>query len=356
VRLAVAGAIVVVVLSSCTADPPKAEPDPTPSATPPTTPSATPSTGPSTEPDRGVDELVVPAAAPSMPATWKERFVIPYGPGRTLLGTSPGGDSGTLDIGPEYGAPAPDGTWWFLDGAKRRLAHYDADGSFLDAVRIPRSMLVGRRYFQWQLPHVLADGGLLAVRQSSGGARLLRLRDGVLDEIAIDAELFSPTLDDGTLLYGFDGDNRQVTVDPTDGSVEPTDVVRTPAGTPFSLKVSFDSGRLVLELPDLGYSTRLPIRTASGAKAHVGFQVRAGADNTIHLVLLGAGEDDESVQLAGASSVSPTGAVSQVEPLTNPFSESDPGSPAQLVMAPRSSTPMLVYVLESGLHVYERTG
>jgi hypothetical protein len=37
-------------------------------------------------------------------------------------------------------------------------------------------------------------------------------------------------------------------------------------------------------------------------------------------------------------------------------SEADPGSPAQLVMAPGSSTPMLVYVLDDGVHVYERTG
>ncbi len=58
------------------------------------------------------------AAAAAMPEAWHERFVIGYGPGKALLGTSPGGDSGTLDIGPEYGAPGPDGSWWFLDAAK----------------------------------------------------------------------------------------------------------------------------------------------------------------------------------------------------------------------------------------------
>jgi len=48
--------------------------------------------------------------------------------------------------------------------------------------------------------------------------------------------------------------------------------------------------------------------------------------------------------------------VSPVEALPNPLNESDPGSPAQLSMAPGSSTPMLVYVLPDGVHVYERSG
>jgi hypothetical protein len=103
-------------------------------------------------------------------------------------------------------------------------------------------------------------------------------------------------------------------------------------------------------------SKAVPMRTTSGAIAHVGTQFRVGADDTVHLFLFGIGEDDESVQLVGYTSVSPAGAVSQVEGLPNPFSESDPGSPAQLVMAPGSSTPMLVYVLEDGVHVYERAG
>lgn len=54
----------------------------------------------------------------------------------SALGTAPGGDSGSLDIGPEYGAPGPDGTWWFLDAAKARIAHYDSAGRYLDQVRI----------------------------------------------------------------------------------------------------------------------------------------------------------------------------------------------------------------------------
>ena len=171
----------------------------------------------------------MPAAATAMPAAWQERFVIGYGPGESLLGTAPGGDSGTLDIGPEYGAPAADGSWWFLDAAKARIAHYDADGRFLQQIKVSKKLLIGGRYFQWQLPHVLADGTLVAARQDPERTWLLRLRDGKIDEIPVEGS-FGPMYDDGTLLYGFAGRGKLVVVDPADGSLEPTTALRTSSG------------------------------------------------------------------------------------------------------------------------------
>lgn len=342
--------VLVLGLAGCTSDD-----DPEPSSGPSSSTSPSSPASPASPAETAVDSLVVQPAAAEMPASWRELFVIPYGASQDTLGTSPGGDSGTLDIGPEYGAPAPDGTWWFLDAAKQRLAHFDADGQYLDAVKIPRKLLVGGRYFQWQLPHVLSDGTLLAPRQTGDVTVLLRLRDGVIDEVTLDG-MFAPTYDDSRALYGFDARNKLATADLATGVVERVRTLRTPSGSPFSLRMDFDRARLTVELPDEAVSTTIPIRTASGAKARVGLQVRAGADDTIHLFLVGAGEDDESVQLVGYSSVGPDGVFRQVEPLTDPFSEADPGSPAQLVMAPGSSTPMLVYVLEDGVHVYERAG
>lgn len=341
-----------VVVACSTGDPETAPPAATTTGTPTPSDDGSGPTTPTVPPDGrdlDVDELVMPAAAPAMPAAWRERFVIGYGPGMELLGTAPGGDSGSLDLGPEYGAPGPDGSWWFLDAAKARIAHYDTAGHYLDQVRISRKLLVAGRYFQWQLPHVLADGSLVAARQTTQGTALLRLRDGVLDEIAVDGS-FVPTYDDGRRLYGFTARGKPVAADPSDGSLESARRFRTPAGLPFSLEVG---GRLKIELA--GTSKVLPIRTASGAQAHVGVQVRAGADGTLHLYLIGSGEDDESIQLVGATQVSPDGQVTEVEALANPFSDSDPGSPAQLVIAPGSSNPMLVYVLSDGVHVYERT-
>ena len=367
-HVAVAGFLAVSLLAACSAD---SSSDQEPTVAPPSSPAsssqaptagdspitASPTPSPTASDPTGgrdldVDELVVPAAAAALPATWRERFVIGYGRGRALLGTSPGGDAGTLDIGPEYGAPGPDGSWWFLDAAKARIAHYDSSGRFLDRIRIGTKLLIGGRYFQWQLPHVLADGMLVAARQDPERTWLLRVRNGRIDEIPVEGS-FAPTYDDGVRLYGFAGRGKPVVVDPADGSMQRTAEFRTPSGTPFSLAVG---GRLRLGLPAAGVSTTVPIVTSSGAAAHVGVQVRAGADDTLHLFLTGAGEDDESVQLVGATLVSPAGEVAEVEALPDPFGESDPGSPAQLVMAPGSSTPMLVYVLADGVHAYERTG
>lgn len=298
-----------------------------------------------------MDELVVPAAAETWPTAWHERFVIGYGAGKELLGTSPGGDSGSLDIGPEYGAPAPDGNWWFLDAAKARIAHYDSTGDFLDAVRVPKELLVGGRYFQWQLPHVLADGTLVAARQAPPLTWLLRVRHGAVDEIPAEGS-FAPVYDDGVSLYGFAGRGKQFEVDPTDGSMERTTTYRTPAGTPFRVAVGH---RLRLELPEAGITRAWRLRTASGAPAFVGVQVRAGADDTLHIFITGTGTDDESVQLVGVTTISPSGEMGKVEAVPNPYSEADPGSPAQLAIVPGSSTPMLVYVLPDGVHVYARS-
>ena len=353
-------AVATLALAACTdEDPRPAEhPGATPTSSAPTAAPAstgpTSPTSPSPSADPGVRRLVVPVATDSWPSTWSEAFVIPYGKGPALLGTSPGGDSGSLDIGPEYGAAAPDGSWWFLDYAKGRLAHYDADGSYLGRVRIDRDLLVGGRYYQWQLPHVLADGSLVAARHGERDTFLYRVIDGEADEVLVRAE-FSPTYDDGDSLFGFVADGDTVQVDPRTGALERVDFFTTPSGARFSVRVDLDKARLHVELPDSGVSRTLPVRTASGARAHVGVEVRAGEDGRIHLFLVGAGEDDETVQLVGYTSVSPTGTVSAVEGLPNPFSEADPGSPAHLVMAPGSSTPMLVYVLEDGVHVYERS-
>jgi hypothetical protein len=292
--------------------------------------------------------LVVPAASSALPAAWHQVFVVHYGKRRALLGTSRGGDAGTLRIGPDYGAPGPDGSWWFLDAAKRRLAHYSTTGHYLGQVRIPRRLLVGGRYFQWQLPHVLANGWLVAARQGASGTFLLRLRGARLDEVSVSGPAFFPTYDDGRRLYGFAG-RTLVSVNPRTGRSTEVSALRTPSGTPFSVSLG---RRLKVTLPS-GTQSFATV-TASGARAHVGLQVRAGADDRLHLFLTGIGEDDESRQLVGYTSIGPSGTVAPVEAMPNPFSDADPGSPAQLVTVPGSSTPMLVYVLPDGVHVYAR--
>lgn len=118
------------------------------------------------------------------------------------------------------------------------------------------------------------------------------------------------------------------------------------------MHVDFDHGRVTIERG--GRTQKLLFRTASGAVAHVGVQFRAGSDDSLHLFLTGTGADDQSTQLVGYLSLAADGTVSKVQPFLDPFSPADPGSPAQLVIAPGSSTPMLVLVRPDGVHVYAR--
>ena len=337
-------------LSGCTADAPPTG-DPSPGSEVASEDSSSSSTAsPRTQ---GVQRLVLPPAVNAMPGTWRETFAVSYGPEVEQLGTSRGGEGGALRYGPESGAPAPDGSWWFLDVAKQRLAHYSSSGAFLEGVQVPPRLLVDGRYFQWQLPHVLANGTLVAFRLTSDAGAMLRLRNGVLDEVSLTA-MFSPTYDDGRLLYGTVADGAPLaTLDPDTGAITSASTDRLPSGAAFTLTDNFDKGELKVDAATA--SVRLATVTSSGATAHMGVQMRAGADDSLHLFLVGAGDDDPSTQLVGYTRVDLSGAVTRPEPLTNPFSKADRGSPAQLAIAPGDSTPMLIYVLPDGVHVYRRT-
>lgn len=282
---------------------------------------------------------------------------MPYGSGPEQFGTSRGGErSAPVYYGPEYGAPAPDGSWWFLDVGKLRLAHYDARGSFLEAVTVPTRLLVNGRYFQWQLPHVLSDGTLVAFRLTAGtdAGAMLRLRDGVLDEVPLTA-MFTPTFDDGSLLYGAVADGEPlVTLDPDTGEIEPASQYHLPSGAGFTLDDDFDRG--VVRVNAAGWSVRMETVTPSGAVAHMGVQFRAGDDDSLHVYLIGQSFNRNAAQLVGYMYIDRSGKVSKLEPLPSPFSSADRSSPAQLVVAPAGSAPMLVYVLADGVHVYRRTG
>ena len=76
------------------------------------------------------------------------------------------------------------GTGWQLVVPRRGQA---AVGALQLLGRLPRGcsgappLLV--HGFQWALPHVLADGTLVAFRLTGDAGAMLRLRDGVLDEV-----------------------------------------------------------------------------------------------------------------------------------------------------------------------------
>jgi len=336
----------LVCVAACSAGPPPPRSPTAPS------PSFTPRPNLPAPLKREDETLVVHPATARFPEAWREVFVVPYGSARAQLGTAEGGEGGKLRIGPEYGAPAPDGTWWFLDVAKLRLAHYDRVGGYIGAVQIPARLLVNHQYFHWSLPHILDDGTLVAPRFTSDGSALLRLQNGKLDELLL-SDVFTPIYDDGERLYGFTLEGTPSIVDPKTGAIRPGDEYLTPNGAPFSFDVNYDTGTIRIQLGGIAHT--LHVRTAAGAVAHVGAQVRAGADDSLHLFLTGATNGDHSTQLVGYARIDPGAGLGEVDRLPNPFSNADPGSPAQLSIIPGSATPVLIYVLADGVHVYEKT-
>ncbi len=286
---------------------------------------------------------------------WSELFVIGYGLGDELLGTSPGGDNGSLQLGPDYGAQAADGSWWFLDAAKLRLAHYSERGDYIDAVAVPPDLLVNSRYFQYQMPHALDNGMLVASRLGSGvRSDLLVLSDGALRAVELPTTVGVRT-DDGRALYG-SGDNVELLqVDPASGSVDQVEWFMTRSGTRYRLTAQGDV--LAVELPDSAIGRVVIHLVYAGdpaVPAYAGVEVNSGTDGSLFLFLSGATDSGEGGQLAGFLTIFSDGVVSPMEPSRDPFSQADPGSPAHLGVRPGTAVPWLMFVDTDGVHVYQR--
>jgi hypothetical protein len=305
----------------------------------------------------GVDLLALPVAG-EMGPEWVEEIFIPYGDTVETLGTSPGGEGGTMDLGPEFGAQGPDGTWWFLDAAKTRLARYTADGTYRDALPIPEAVLVGGVYFQFQLPRVMADGTLVAFGFRETTTAILRATPaGVVDQVFVDG-LMVPRVDDGTLAYGFDDSGRVLAVDPVAVNIARAEWFSTQTGARFRFTIT-DAG-LRVELPDapVPVDRILPIVSAADptVRAFGSIEVTSTADGRIHLLVIGAAETDETTQLAGYTTILPDGTVTPVIPVRDPYTLSDPGSPAHLGAAFGSNQPWLMCIDTDGVRIYRPVG
>jgi hypothetical protein len=298
----------------------------------------------------------LPVALDAMPDTWVEAFTIPYGETPETLGTHLVGDGEGLLVGPDYGAQAPDGSWWFLDTGKSRLAHFSETGDYLGEVVLPESMLSNGAYFQYQLPRVLSDGTLLASRVDAGRTTFLRLRHGNLDTFTVPMEMI-PIADDGTIVYGFsfDEESSSVALVPQDGVAGVVDWFFSRGGHRF--RVAGGASGLLVELPDASppRSVELDFSAAEvGGPVYLSVEVATGSDDTIHLFLLGFPDRDESLQLAGYLTVSADGEVSAVEPIRNPFTVADPASPARLGVRPGTNDVTFMVVDVDGVTVYVR--
>jgi hypothetical protein len=318
-----------------------------------TTSTAVPTTTTTTEQGDTVTVLLYPFA--EMGPEWADQ-VFPYGDTEDTLGTAPGGDGGLM-LGPEYGAQVPDGTWWFMDAAKLRLAHFSGDGAFIEAVDIPEDVLVGGQYFQYQNPIALDDGSVVASGfRGEASSSLMTLRAGEISAKTIDATVPWVTTD-GDLLYGFSiSDDQPQSLDPASDQPDPVEWFLTRDGDRFM--ISIDGSDVAIELPDAGVTKTLQLRFSEdpATEARAGIEVETGSDGTIFILFYGAPVSDETFGIGSFVEISPDGRVGEPEPITEPFTPADPGSPSHLGVTPGTSTPWIMVIGEDGVHVHTRTG
>jgi hypothetical protein len=285
---------------------------------------------------------------------WVEQ-VFPYGESEDTLGTSPGGEG--LMLGPEYGTQTPDGTWWFLDAASLRVAHFDADGAYLDEVVLPEDLLVDGQYFQFQMPHGLDDGSVVAAGfRSEDAMSLMRVADGTASQSLFAGAIPLQTTD-GELLFGFSvEDQLPRSLDPGELVPEVVDFFLARDGSRYMARVVED--QVLVELPDAGVTRILQMRFAQDPEIPVraGIEVDTGADGTLFILFYGVPESDESLGVGGFVSIDPQGMVSEAGPIVDPSSLSDPGSPSRLGVTPGTSTPWIMVVWEDGVHVFTKGG
>jgi hypothetical protein len=290
----------------------------------------------------------------SFPDTWRRAMQIGYGPAAELLGQADSHGGQTAAWGPEYGAPAADGSWWFIDVEKHRLAHYDPTGRYLGAVAVPG------RYLGVQYLHVFADGSMWA----SGGALESLVSDG---RTARRVQLAVPPMpwgyDDGRTAYGGVARDDLYTLRVVNGEplIGHTEAYRTPTGSRFRLYFAgVNAGPLVLELFDAKPPLRLRLdyryRLDPKLRLLVTAEVAAGTDGTIHLLLEGSTDQSTHPQsVSGYLSISPAGRVSPLESTPNPWNPSSPGTAAHLHVAPGGTAPSMVFVETDAVRVYTRT-
>lgn len=285
---------------------------------------------------------------------WTE-LVFPYGEDEGSLGTSPGGEG--LMLGPEYGTQTPHGTWWFLDAANLRIAHFAVDGSYLDQVIMPEELLVDGLFFQYQMPHGLDDGSIAAAGfRSEDTMSLLRIEGGQATGTEFEGAVPLATTD-GELLYGFGIDDAAPqSLDPADPLPEPVEWFRARNGSRYM--VTLEEDEVVIEMPDAGLTRTLQMRFSEDPEvtARGGIEVETGEDGAIFILFYGAPESDETLGIGGFVSVGPDGHVSESEPIVDPFSLSDPGSPSHLGVTPGTSIPWIMVVGEERVHVFTRSG
>jgi hypothetical protein len=97
-----------------------------------TLPRPSPSTISSSEALVELPEIVLTADLDEQPATWAPIALIPIGSAQSELGYRLSSEGPT--VGPNSFAIAPDGSFWIIDAAKQRVAHYSRSGQLIGTI------------------------------------------------------------------------------------------------------------------------------------------------------------------------------------------------------------------------------
>lgn len=332
---------------SATSTPARATHDPSASA---------PSSDPSLTEWEDAGTIELPPSGPVGDA-WTETFRIPYGETERTLATGTTGEGDTF--GPEYGAQAPDGSWWFLDPGQLRVAHFDAQGTYLGQVRIKPDNLASGRYFQFQSPRVLADGTVVATSHDlPERTNLLLVHDDEQELVTVADELISVRADDGQTLYG-EHDNNLVAIDVDDGSVTPVEWFTSRSGQRYQFQASQSTFRLELADHDPPVRRQWTVTGATtGQPISAVKQIATDEAGRFHLLLSGAEEHQDDEQLTQVSAyvrLSADGQLETVEPTTNPFTSAHLGSAHHLGVPVGDTIPWLMFLEEDGVQILQRS-
>lgn len=288
----------------------------------------------------------------SLGPNWARIQKIGYGAKVAQLGTSAGGEN--LVWGPGYGAQVPDRTWWYADAAKKRLARYGNRGRYLGQVKLPKKYLAQGRYFQWADPIALADGSVVLTSTTIDSPALLRLTPSERLKTVPMTRYVHLVVSDGTSLYGFDANGKQVRVNPRTGKITTVKAFKGQGGRPFTLTAA--AGHLLLTRPAVNLRFDLVDADHPSLVVHPSVEATMSANGKLWILVTGIVEvtPDDAHDVIGIFSVDADGNSSPARRVRTPTSDSDPGDGKHLGVRHGGSRPTVMFIDTDAARVFRR--
>jgi hypothetical protein len=299
-----------------------------------------------------VTRTITVRAPSALNSSWGKVSAIGYGTARARLGTSLVGDGDGIQIGPSYGTQVPDKTWWYLDVAKKRLAHYSATGRYLGQVRVPTKYLAQGKYLQYQTPLALKNGSIVLIGTTVDAAKLLVMSKAHRFTSVKLKRWVSFHSTDGTYLYGFNTGDESVRVNPRTGTITRVTWMRGQGGRRFNLSVG--DGFLKVTRPGVNLKLKLASAEYPGKTVHPALEAVIGNDGRLWILISGLVEVSivDGQDVAGLISVSSSGTVFGVQPVRSLTSDADPADGLHLGVRRGSSKPWLMFIDTDAARVY----